>query len=195
MADFAPELEEVARRVARSVAEKIHGLEPLEDLEQEARLAVYLAAAAWDRSKAPLIDWCAWKARNACIDYVRALHGSLPMISMPLVDEESGRERLELGATDRALERVDDLDSHSKAKRIQRRMEREDKPEKPKERAGGPGQLGGPVTVCGILFERVHRGVLLTLPNGQTASTDLLTFRHAMNLLLGEKPRNRKEPQ
>jgi hypothetical protein len=193
--DFAPELEEVARRVARSVAEKIHGLEPLEDLEQEARLAVYLAAVSWDSSKAPLIDWCAWKARNACIDYVRVQHGSLPLISMPLEDEESGREAGELGISDRSLERVDQLDSHKKARRIQRRMEREEKPEKPKERVGGPGQLGGPVTVCGILFERVHRGVLLTLPNGQTASTDLLTFRHAMNLLLGDKPRNRKDKQ
>jgi hypothetical protein len=90
---------------------------------------------------------------------------------------------------------VDELDSHRKAKRIQRRMDREEKLDKPQERVGGPGQLGGPVVICGILFERVHRGVLLTLPNGQTTSTDLLTFRHAINLLLGKKPRNRKEPK
>ena len=55
----------------------------------------------------------------------------------------------------------------------------------PKETVGGPGKLGGPVTVCGILFERVSNGVLLTMPNGQSASCSLLDLQRAMALLFG----------
>lgn len=179
----ADELEDIACRVAASVSRRVGHIEPIEDLQQEARMAIIAGLASYRAGGMDLAGYLWVKARNACIDYVRSIHGdgSRPAI-MPLEDRA--------GIIDLGLEAVEIKDSHRKARRIARMQDRE-KPSKsqPIERVGGPGKVGGPVTVCGILFERVSRGVLMTLPNGQTASCDLLHFKHAMHLLFGDKPK------
>lgn len=176
------ELEGIACRAAAWVFRHAGQLEPLEDLEQEARIAVIAAMLTYQEGKSDLRGYLWTKARNHCIDYVRALHG-MPGTRPEMMPLEDRASKLHAG-----FEAIDLKDSHRKAKRIQRMQEKE-KPSKPKpiERVGGPGKVGGPVTVCGILFERISRSVLMTLPNGQTASCDMLHFRHAMHLLFGEK--------
>lgn len=173
------ELEDIACRAAASVSKRVGDLEPLEDLQQEARMAIVLALVSYREGGMDLHGYLFVKARNACIDYVRALHGKQgdrPKIER--LDDSAAR-------THDGFAAVDMKDSHKKARRIQRMQDKENPERKPKETVGGPGKLGGPVTVCGILFERVSKGVLLTLPSGQTASCSLLELQRAMALLFG----------
>ena len=175
----ADELEEIACRAAAAVSKRVGDLEPLEDLQQEARMAVLLALLTYRQDGMDIRGYLWVKARNACIDYVRALHGKPGDRPATCMLDHS------VPTTHDGFEAVDQKDSTRKARRIQRMQDNEKPERKPTERVGSPGKPGGPVTVCGILFERVSNGVLMTLPSGQTASCSLLHFQHAMALLLG----------
>jgi hypothetical protein len=173
------ELENIACRAAASVSKRVGNVEPLEDLQQEARMAILLALLSFRDGGMDLHGYLFVKARNACIDYIRALHG-----------KHGGRPKVDclddsLGLIHDDFAAIDRKDSHKKARRIQRMREKEIPEPTPKETAGGPGKLGGPVTICGILFERVSNGVLLTMPNGQSATCSLLDLQRAMALLFG----------
>lgn len=212
--------EDIALRVARHLYAKTGRVEPLEDLQQEARLAVFLAEQSFDPSKGERSAYLYTVARQRVYDYLRGLHG-----------RDLSRHRFEQEPVERKHEptcqpdtqRIDDADSVPKARRLAKAAERElrkataaprvrvrvapnfskdfrkmenerrkrmakrKEQDLPMETPNGPGKIGGPVVVCGLLLERIPNGVLITLPEGRSVSCSLVVFTHAMALLLSDK--------
>lgn len=184
------EIEVIAKKIARNIARVIGPKEPLEDLQQEARLAIFLALKRFVPGKSDPKSYAYSKARFALIDYIRSKYGrdTRRPTEFPILDNDA------FSYHHSGFAFIENRESIKKAKRIKKMQDGESKkienffgrPAEPK--AGAAGNYGGPVTIECLLFERVNNSIIITMPNGKTISASKLHFMQAMALLLSERP-------
>lgn len=195
------DLEAIARTAASSVARKAGKLQDLQDLEQEARIAIYRALAVYNpalSAKAPYL-WLA--ARNACVDWIRATYGRYTRKTTESIGDR------DFAYQDHALSLIEQQDSVSKAEELQEdyaaedqrkdeqraaaKLERQNRPPKPPPVPRKPVEplTAGPYSFGLLTYERVGNSLIVKHLSGYIISIPLQELRYVLSLIDAESKR------
>lgn len=181
--------EAIARLAAQSVARRSGKLADLEDLEQEARVAIYKAEQKYNPALSELGPYLWYAARYACIDWLRKTYGR---------DTRRTPERIgdrDFALEDHAIDLIDRADSARRAQELadaymaedsQRAAERSaPKPERVQRRPRVPRQplTAGPYQYGLLSYERFGQALMVRHVSGYILMLPLGDLRHVLDLI------------
>ena len=184
--------EAIARLAAHSVARRAGKLRDLEDLEQEARMAIHKAEAKYNPALSDLGPYLWHAAHHACIDWVRATYGryaqkrgeSIGDRDFPLEDhaielvEQSDSAR-------RAQELLDAYEAEDARKTAERALPRPVKSQPPPRPPRQPRQplTAGPYQYGLLTYERFGQALMVKHQSGYLIMLPLGDLRHVLDLI------------